>query len=95
MDIIVDEIRRCYVEMDKFWVDEVRRVTKAFEDRRIDPEDIDRWKASLAGLEKTMAHWEVRVSLRRDSSAFRQVYDRQDLPVVQPQCAAILHILCV
>ncbi|KAI0298320.1 hypothetical protein BC826DRAFT_1184463 [Russula brevipes] len=59
MDIILNEIRRCYVEMDKFWVEELRRVTKAFKDRRVDPEDIDRWKnikesltQTIAGLEK-------------------------------------------
>ncbi|KAI0287092.1 hypothetical protein BC826DRAFT_1108726 [Russula brevipes] len=60
MDIILNEIRRCYIEMDKFWVEELRRVTKAFKDRRVDPEDIDRWKnikesltQTIAGLEKT------------------------------------------
>ncbi|KAI0298318.1 hypothetical protein BC826DRAFT_1174220 [Russula brevipes] len=59
MDIILREIRRCYIEMDKFWVEEVHRVTKAFKDRRVDPKDIDRWKnikesltQTIAGLEK-------------------------------------------
>jgi hypothetical protein len=59
MDIILDEIRRCYIDMDKFWVDEVQRVTKAFKDRRVDPEDIDRWKIFRESLEHTIANWEV------------------------------------
>ena len=70
MDVILNEIRQCYIEMDKFWVDEVRRVTKAFKDRRIDPKDIDRWKAFQGDLEQTIAHWEVWVSLRHNSLAF-------------------------
>jgi len=59
MGTILNEIRRCYIEMDKFWVEEVCRVTKALKDRRVDPEDIDRWKnikesltQTIAGLEK-------------------------------------------
>jgi len=59
MDIVLDEIRRCYIDMDKFWVDEVQRVTKAFRDRRVDPEDIDRWNNFRESLEHTIANWET------------------------------------
>ena len=70
MDVILNEIRQSYMEMDKFWVDEVRRVTKVFKDCRIDPKDIDRWKSYRDDLEKTIAHWEVCVSLRHSSLFF-------------------------
>ena len=59
MDIVLDEIWRCYIDMDKFWVDEVQRVTKAFKVRRVDPEDIDRWRNFQESLEYTIAHLEV------------------------------------
>jgi hypothetical protein len=62
VDVIVNEIRRCYVELDKFWVDEVQRVTKALRNRHLDTEDIDRWRNFQESLEHTIAHWEVRIS---------------------------------
>jgi hypothetical protein len=58
-DLILKEIRRCYIEMDKFWVDEVHRVTKALKHRRVDPEDIDRWRHFRESLKQTIADWEV------------------------------------
>jgi hypothetical protein len=45
--------------MDKFWVDEVNRVTKALNDGRLDPEDIDRWRHFRETLNQTIADWEV------------------------------------
>jgi hypothetical protein len=49
--------------MDKFWVEEVCRVTKAFKDRRVDPGDIDRWKNIKESLTQTIAGLEVWVLL--------------------------------
>ncbi|KAI0298314.1 hypothetical protein BC826DRAFT_123055 [Russula brevipes] len=58
MDIILNEIRQRYVEMDKFWVEEVCRVTKTFKNRRVDPEDIERWKNIKESLTQTIAGFE-------------------------------------
>ncbi|KAI0248448.1 hypothetical protein BJV78DRAFT_1235937 [Lactifluus subvellereus] len=60
MDRILKEIQRCYNEMDRFWVDEVRRVTKALKDRRLDPEDIDRWRCFRESLKQNITGWETR-----------------------------------
>ncbi|KAI0247733.1 hypothetical protein BJV78DRAFT_1242913 [Lactifluus subvellereus] len=60
MDGILKEIHRCYLEMDRFWVDEVCRVTKALEDRRLDPEDIDRWRRFQESLKQIITGWETR-----------------------------------
>jgi len=59
MDIITDAIQRCYIEMDKFWVDEVQRATKALKNRNIDPEDIERWRNFRGSPEHITADWEA------------------------------------
>jgi hypothetical protein len=69
MDFVLNQIRRCYIEMDKFWVDEVQRVTKSLKNRRIDPGDVERWKNIRDNLEHTIAHWEVWISLHDRLSA--------------------------
>jgi hypothetical protein len=63
MDIVTDDIRRCYIEMDKFWVDEVQRATEALKNRRVDPEDIDRWRDFRGGLEHITADLEACIPL--------------------------------
>jgi len=59
IDVVLNEIRRCYVEMTEFWVDEVQHVTKALVNRRIDPEDIYWWKNFGESLGHVIAHWAV------------------------------------
>ncbi|KAI0261183.1 hypothetical protein BC834DRAFT_897608, partial [Gloeopeniophorella convolvens] len=62
VDRVLVAIRRCFVEMDRFWVDEVRRVSKALQDcRRVDEEGLGRWKAFRASLEQTIASWTVQL----------------------------------
>jgi hypothetical protein len=59
IDTILNEILKCYIEMDKFWVDEVRRVSRALNRRRLDPEDINRWRDFRESLEQCITDWEV------------------------------------
>jgi hypothetical protein len=59
IDAILNEIQRCYIEMDKFWVDEVRRASRALNSRHLDPEDIDRWRRFREGLDQNITDWEV------------------------------------
>jgi hypothetical protein len=59
VDLILKEIRQCYIEIDKFWVGEVSRVTRALKQHRLDPEDIERWQQFRESLEQTIADWEV------------------------------------
>ncbi|KAH9976601.1 hypothetical protein BGW80DRAFT_871020 [Lactifluus volemus] len=54
IDAILNEIQRCYIEMDKFWVDEVHRASRALNCRRLDPEDIDRWRRFREGLDQNI-----------------------------------------
>jgi hypothetical protein len=74
MDLVLNQIRRCYIEMDKFWVDEVQRVTKSLKNRRVDPEDVERWENIRESLEHTIAHWEVWISLHDRRSALSLVF---------------------
>jgi len=57
MDIVLNEVRQCYIEMNKFWADEVRHVTKALMSRRIDPEDVSWWKNFGESLEDVIVLW--------------------------------------
>jgi len=59
MDIVLSDIQQSYMEMDKFWVDEVWKVLKALKNRRLDRGDIDRWRIFRACLEQSIAHWET------------------------------------
>lgn len=77
MDIVLIQIRQCYTEMDKFWVDEVQRVTKSLKNRRVDPEDIDRWRDFRESLEHSIAHWEVWISLHHGLSTFSSICCRE------------------
>jgi hypothetical protein len=82
--------------MDKFWVDEVGRVSKALNRRRLDPEDIDHWRCFRESLEQNITEWEVCPSHCR-LSVITKVY-RLDLrkvsgtwflrvPIPNPLCA--------
>ncbi|KAI0261182.1 hypothetical protein BC834DRAFT_897604 [Gloeopeniophorella convolvens] len=77
VDCVLDEIRRCFVEMDKFWVEEVRRVSKALQDcRRVDEEYLRRWQAFRTSLEQTIASWTNTPSQADDSLQGRLPLDR-------------------
>jgi len=62
MDTVLSDIRQSYIEMDKFWADEVWEVSRALKDRRLDPGDIDRWRGFRESLEQSIAYWKVCVS---------------------------------
>jgi N-formylglutamate amidohydrolase len=56
---VLTEIRRCYTELDKFWTEEISRAFEAFEMRRVDPTDFERWKNFHADLKQTIETWKV------------------------------------
>jgi len=66
MDNVLNDIRRCYIEMSKFWVDEVQHVTKALMNRRVDSGDMYWWKNFRESLEDVIAHREVWASSHID-----------------------------
>ncbi|KAI0042302.1 hypothetical protein FA95DRAFT_1575825 [Auriscalpium vulgare] len=41
---LIDNIKACYIELDKFWLDEVRHVLQALKDHRIERGEVDRWR---------------------------------------------------
>ncbi len=53
------QIRQCYVEMDKFWKEEICRAAKALERRRVDPSDVERWNNFHVSLKETIDSWKV------------------------------------
>jgi hypothetical protein len=59
VDFALGEIQRCYIDLDKFWVEEICRAVKALETRRVDPDDVKRWRRFKASLEQTIELWKV------------------------------------
>ena len=59
VDSVLREIRRCYEDLDKFWIEEIRRAVKALEIRCVDPGDVERWRSFKASLEKTIESWKA------------------------------------
>ncbi|KAI0299176.1 hypothetical protein BC826DRAFT_967076 [Russula brevipes] len=57
VDFVLNEIRRCYTELDKFWTEEIRRAAKALKTCRIDPDDAKRWGEFKASLEQIIESW--------------------------------------
>ena len=56
---MLTEIRRCYMELDKFWAEEISRAIEAFKMRRVDPTDLERWKTFHANLRISIGSWKV------------------------------------
>jgi hypothetical protein len=56
---VQSQIQRCYLEMDRFWIEEISRATKALEKRRVDPNDLKRWKDFHAGLRQAIEFGKV------------------------------------
>ena len=54
---------RCYVELDKFWIEEISRTNEALKMRRFDPTDFERWKQGWKyfhkDLKQTTESWKV------------------------------------
>ena len=89
MDIVTDDLRRCYIEMDEFWVDEVQRATEALKNRRVDPEDIERWRNFGRSLEHIIADRQAWIPPTHRMSALSalslQGSSTDNLSVVAPQ----------
>ena len=56
---MLTEIRQCYMELDKFWTEEISRAVEALKMRRVDPMDLERWKNFHASLKKSVGFWKV------------------------------------
>ena len=59
VESVLAEIRRCYMEMDRFWTDEVSRAIEALKMRRVDPNDFERWNTFHANLKHAIESWKV------------------------------------
>ena len=59
VDLVLTQIRQCYMEIDKFWRDEIYHVAKVLELRRVDASDLDRWENFQASLKETIESWKV------------------------------------
>ncbi|KAI0055530.1 hypothetical protein BV25DRAFT_167734 [Artomyces pyxidatus] len=59
MDKILKTIKMCYKELDKFWIGEVRRVTKAVKTCRMNKEDLDQWNSFQKALSEASGIDEV------------------------------------
>jgi hypothetical protein len=59
IDFVLSEVRRCYIELEKFWTEEIRRAVKALKTLRIDPDDVERWRGFKESLNQTIESWKV------------------------------------
>ena len=63
LDMILNEITQCYMELNKFWTEEIHRVVEALQMCRVDPTDLERQKNSNVNLKKTIQSWKVQHGL--------------------------------
>ena len=56
---MLGEISRCYEELHKFWKEEICRADAALRTRRVDPDDVERWRNFKASLQQTTESWKV------------------------------------
>ena len=56
---MVIDIGQCYMELDKFWTEEVSRVVEALKMRCVVSTDFERWKNFHANLKRTIESWKV------------------------------------
>jgi hypothetical protein len=59
VDEVLTEIRQCYMELDKFWTEEISRAIEALKMRRVDPADLERWRNFHANLKQITESWKV------------------------------------
>ena len=59
VDSVLTEIKQCYTELYKFWTEEISRAMEAFEKRRVDRTDFERWRNFHAILKQTIESWKV------------------------------------
>ena len=59
VNMLLTEIRQCYVKLNKFWIEEISRAIDALKMRRVDPTDFERWKDFHANLKQTIKSWKV------------------------------------
>lgn len=57
--MLLNEIRQCYMELNKFWTEEISRAIDTLKMRRVDPTDFERWKDFHANLKQTIESWKV------------------------------------
>ena len=89
------QIRQCYVEMDKFWSEEICRAANALERRRVDPSDVERWKNFCASLKETIDSWKVYpLYFRYAFPTYQNTFFRIGRQVVVPKTyATTIHAL--
>ncbi|KAN0113635.1 hypothetical protein V8E52_007561 [Russula decolorans] len=57
VDSVLAEIKQCYTELYKFWTEEISHAMEAFEKRRIDRTDFERWRKFHTNLKQTIESW--------------------------------------
>jgi len=56
---VLTEIKQRYMELYKFWTEEISRAMEAFEKRRVDRTDFERWRNFHANLKQAIESWKV------------------------------------
>lgn len=57
VDSVLTEIKQCYTELYNFWTEEISCAMDAFEKRRVDRTDFDRWRNFHTSLKQTIESW--------------------------------------
>ena len=92
---MLTDIRRCYLELDRFWTEEISRAIEALKMRRVDPTDLERWKNFHVSLKISIDSWKVKCRcyscatlLTNQNSLFRLSYQ----VVILKPFVAITHV---
>ncbi len=67
------EIKSCYTELYNFWTEEVSRAMEAFEKRRVDRTDFERWRNFHASLKQTIESWKVQCGSYSHAAQYRLI----------------------
>jgi hypothetical protein len=79
---VLTEIKQRYTELYKFWTEEIFRAMEAFEKRRVDRTDIERWRNFHANLKQTIESWKVQCDFYSRAAHHQPTLFRVSYPVV-------------
>ena len=71
VDSVLAEIKQCYAELYKFWTTEISRAMEAFDKRRVDRADFERWRNFHANLKQTIESWNVQYNVLLPPAQYR------------------------
>ena len=93
VDFVLTDIKQCYSELYKFWTEEISHAMEAFENRRVDRTDFERWRNFHANLKQTIESWKVQYEVLFPCAQYQPTLFRLSYPVVMLKVySATMHV---